>query len=362
MIYYNRRKLRKGHAFGQMTDMKNKWKTTVKTIAALILALVLLDLFCFWYYNPAGYDQDESRATDNIREPGAFTSRAKEGIAWATIDENGYNNASVPGEDGVFVLMMGSSHTEGLNVMQHETVPSLLQQYLRDAGMDGFVYNIGISAHNLARNAANFERAMNRFEPSGYVVLETQDVKFHRDLIAWAMDDAFVRLEATEPVISELISDRPLVRTLFRQWMSFSSGVGENDDEAQASEFVITEEMLDQYEAALTELLVKLRTAALEKGAELVIYYHPHLMIQADGSAAGITDEGCLAAFAAACENAQVRFLDMTDVFLQAYAEDGILPHGFSNTAPGVGHLNPRGNALIAQTLCEEIRKLEGKA
>ena len=52
----------------------------------------------------------------------------------------------------------------------------------------------------------------------------------------------------------------------------------------------------------------------------------------------------------------------MTDIFLQAYEEENILPHGFDNTAPGVGHLNPKGNALIAQALCEEILKLEGKA
>ena len=345
-----------------MVHMKNKWKTAVKTIAALVLALVLLDLFCFWYYNPAEYDWDEFRATDNIREPGAFTSRAKEGIAWATIDENGYNNASVPGEDGVFVLMMGSSHTEGLNVMQHETVSSQLQERLKEAGVDGFVYNIGISAHTFDRNAANFERAMDRFEPKGYVVLETQYVKIHKYSIAGAMNDSLERYGPTEPVITEWISDRPLLRTLYRQWSSFFDGFAEDAEEEAAVEFVITQDMLDQYEVALTELLVKLRTAAQEKGAELIIYYHPHLLIQPDGSVVANTDEGCRAAFTAACENAQVSFLDMTDAFLQAYEEDAILPHGFSNTAPGEGHLNPQGNALIAQALCEEILEREGRA
>lgn len=342
--------------------MNKKWKKVAKTAAALVLALVVLDLFCFWYYNPAEYDWDEYRATEYVREPGAFTSRAKEGIAWATIDENGYNNASVPDEDGVFVLMMGSSHTEGLNVMQDETVPSQLQRCLQEAGKDGFVYNIGISAHTMERNAANFERAVERFEPSGYVVLETQHVKIHKNAIEAALNDTFERFAATQPVIAEWISDRPLVRTIYRQWLSFASGIGENGDEAAQSEFVITEEMLDQYEAALTQLLLKMRSSAQEKGAQLIIYYHPHLIIQPDGTAITDSDEGCRAAFTAACAAAEVRFLDMTDIFLESYTEDGILPHGFCNTAPGVGHLNPDGNALIARAICEEILKQEAEA
>lgn len=340
--------------------MKVNWRKTAKTIAALALALAILNGFCFWYYNPAEYDWDEYRATDNIREPGAFTSRAKEGIAWTTIDENGYNNAVVPGEDGVFILMMGSSHTEGLNVMQDETVPSQLQQRLQAAGVDGLVYNIGISAHNFTRNAANFDRAMVRFSPSGYVVLETQYVKFNKSAIESAMNDEFERFSATEAVISEWISAQPLTRTLYRQWQSFSAGIGE--DAETAEEFVITQEMLDQYETALTALLVKMRDSARETGAELIIYYHPHLQIQADGMAIADSDEGCRAAFTAACAAVEVPFLDMTDTFLRAYAEEGVLPHGFANTAPGVGHLNPQGNALIAQALCEKILEWEGAA
>lgn len=332
-----------------------KWKRAASVAAALLVALAALDLFCFWYYNPAEYEWDEYRATDTIREPGAFTSRAREGFAWATIDENGYNNAQVPGEDGVFVLMMGSSHTEGLYVMPGEDTSSLLADRLRAGGVDGCVYNIGISAHTLMRNAANFERALDRFEPSGYVVLETQHVAFSKTSVYNALDDSFERQPWTRPVISEWISRRPLLRTLYRQWQALSSG----GDEAEEPQTEITPELLEAYEEALTQLMGKLRAAADAHGVELIIYYHPHLALQADGSALPQTEQGCLDAFASACAAAGVRFLDMTDAFLRAYAQDCTLPHGFANTAPGVGHLNPAGNALIADALCDEILQRE---
>lgn len=330
-----------------------KWKRAAGVVAALLVALTALDLFCFWYYNPAEYEWDEFRATDTIREPGAFTSRAREGFAWATIDENGYNNAQVPGEDGVFVLMMGSSHTEGLYVMQGEDASSLLADRLRAGGVDGCVYNIGISAHTLMRNAANFERALDRFQPSGYVVLETQHVAFSRTSIYSALNDSFERQPWTRPVISEWISRRPLLRTLYRQWQALASG-GEEE-----AEFEITPELLEEYEEVLTQLMTKLRAAADDHDVELIIYYHPHLTLQEDGSALAQTQQEWLDAFASACAAAGVRFLDMTDAFMQAYAQEHVLPHGFGNTAPGEGHLNPAGNAIIADALCDEILQRE---
>ena len=331
-------------------NMKKKWKRAAAAVAGLLAALVVLDAFCYWYYNPAGYVWDEFRATDTIREPGAFTSRAQEGFAWATIDENGYNNAQVPGEDGVYALMMGSSHTEGLNVMPGEDVSSQLQARLQESDVDGCVYNIGISAHTLMRNAANLERALERFEPTDYVILETQHVKFSKTSVERALNDGFARQAPTQSVICDWISRRPLLRTLYRQWEALARG-----GEAEENQAGITPEQLAQYEAALTELMQKLRAEADDHGVDIIIYYHPHLVLQEDGSALPQEDQGCLEAFASACAAAGVTFLDMTDAFLAAYDEAHILPHGFSNSAPGTGHLNPEGNALIAEALCAEI-------
>lgn len=339
--------------------MKKKIKRFGAVAAALLLALALLDVFCLWYYNPPRYLWEESRATDTIRDPGAFTSRLTEGFAFSRMDANGYNNASLPGEDGVFVLMMGSSHTEGLNVMQEETVSSLLGNLLADAGKTGSVYNIGMSAHTFPKNVANLSRALERFAPTGYVVLETQDVILHKMAIEAAMNDGFERQAASPEILSEWISDRPLLKTLYNQFSSLISG---GEDDGETAEVVITQDQLDQYQAALVELFAYVRQQAEDFGVTPIIYYHPHLVLQEDGSAQLGEDYGCRAAFAAACSEAGVCFVDMTETFLQNYADNHQLPHGFANTAPGTGHLNADGNAAIARALYEEILRMEASA
>lgn len=340
--------------------MKTNFKKIAAVISALLLALVLLEAFCIWYYNPPRYDWDDARATDNIRAAGSFASRATEGFASGVMDANGYNNPSVPGDAGVSVLMMGSSHTEGLNVMQEENVSSRLGMLLNQGGEGGCVYNIGISAHTLPRNIANFARALERFEPADYVILETQEIKFHKTIIDRAMNDTFDRLKESPVMISDWISDRALLKTIYNQFSGLMSGTSAEEEAEAPAE--ITADQLEQYQAALTELFMGLRQTADAHGVTPIIYYHPHLLLQQDGSVQTNSDAGCLAAFAAACRDAGVHFVDMTETFLQAYEVDRVLPHGFANTAPGVGHLNPDGCAMVARTLYEEIIRMEAAA
>lgn len=329
-----------------------KWKKWLKTLAALVLALAILNVFCFFWYNPAGYLWDADRATDTIREAGVFTARANEGFSCARTDEFGYNNAQIPDENGVFVLMMGSSHTEGYNLMPDENVSSLLSSALQEKGMDVCVYNIGTSGHKFVRNAANLDRALKRFQPTGFVVMETQQVIFGQTSVENAMNDSFDRLPWTKPILGEWLSRQPLLRTLYRQFELLLGG-----EDGEEGTFEATAEQLSAYETALTELMRKLKTTADQYNVELIIYYHPHLYLQEDGSALPEEDAGCKEAFACSCDAAGVRFLDMTDVFMNAYAQQSVLPHGFANTSPGSGHLNKHGSQWIADALCAEILK-----
>lgn len=334
----------------------------VKAVAAAAVGLVLLDLFCAWYYNPASYEWDEARATDVIREPGAFTSRANEGFSSTIIDENGYVNSQVPGEDGVFVLMMGSSHVEGLYVPQGDGVTAQLQSRLQESGLDGFVYNIGISGHELPRNVNNLDRALTRFAPSGYVVLETRTVVHNANLLFGVLDGKLHRNGSTKVVFSKLISDRPLVRTIYRQLLNLRSAeAAENDagEEVNAEELEVSQELLDLYMETLSRLMRLVREVTDAHGVTPIIYYHPTLQLQEDGSVTTDTFQPALDIYKAACAQERIAFLDMTDAFLEAYETEHILPHGFINTRPGTGHLNADGNRIIAEALCAEILKGE---
>ena len=254
--------------------MKQKWKTALKCLAGALAALAALNLFCAWYYNPTAYEWDEARATDTIRTPGAFTSRATEGFAWMRMDENGYNNASAPGEEGVSVLMMGSSHAEALNVMQDESAAARLNEMLAADGARGMVYNIGVSSHTLPRCVANLDRALERFQPADYVVLETQDVSFPLASLAAALEDSFERLPRTDVPLPDWITGQPLVRALYRQIASLRGGEAALADEGFS--FELTEETYETYVGWLGFWLNEARKTAEAHGVGLIIYYHPH--------------------------------------------------------------------------------------
>ena len=340
-------------------DMKTGLKTILKSIAAVAIGLALLDLFCYWYYNPAGYIRDESRATDVIREPGQFTSRANEGFSWTNIDENGYVNREVPGEDGVFVLMMGSSHAEGLYVQPGDDMTSQLNGLLRENGLDGFAYNIGISNHDLTRNVNNLDRALTRFEPSGYVVIETRTLTHSKSSVYSTLNGSRSRIKPSQVVLSEWISERPLLRTVYRQLMVMreNEDAAEDGDDAGLGE--VSQELQDEYLAAMTDLFALVHDTAEAHGVTPIILYHPQLILQEDGSAVPNTNQLALKLYAEACDAAGVCFLNLTDAFLERYAQEHILPHGFINTAPGVGHLNADGNRIAAEAVCAEILRRE---
>jgi len=327
-------------------------KKAIKTILAVSLGIVILDVFCMFYYNPTGYVPSGHGATDLVREEGAFTSRATEGIAWMRMDENGYNNPSVPEE--ISVLMMGSSHTEALNVMPDENSAAYLSEMLSESSMADGVYNIGMSSHTLVRNMANFARALDEFESAGYAVMETADVIMWTASLYEAIEDRMEPLPATGIDMPGLLTDRPLLRTLYRQYKNLT---GEEHQELYAD--YIPEDTMARYEEALTQAFQMLKTEADARGVGIIVYYHPHLTLEKDGGVTPATQAQCLEAFARSCAAAEVTFIDMTDIFLREYEENAVLPHGFSNTTAGAGHLNPAGHRMIAEEIFRVICEKE---
>lgn len=324
----------------------------------MVVAFALLELFCTWYYNPVQYEWDEYRATDTIRRANSASRRATEGFAYNVTDAYGYNNAAIPDENGVSILVMGSSHMEGFNVMQDENITSLLQESLADAGYDGKVYNIGMSSHTITRNIANLERALQRFEPKDYVIIETASVLITETNIQLALTDGYERLSETDSRLPEWITDKAVFAALYKQWMFLTQATEDETGE----EFVITDEIVEQYRTEIGKLLAMAAQTAEKHGVKLIIFYHPRLSLMADGTATVSADARCREVFAQACAENGILYVDMTDTFIFNYETEHILPHGFINTAPETGHLNADGNRMIALALCAAILDEEATA
>lgn len=343
-------------------------KSILKHAAAVLLGILILDVFCVWYYNPAPYQRPEVRSTDKIRRPNAWTSQAKEGVGVHIMDENGYNNPPDTYGDGISVLMMGSSHTEAFNVPTDDNASRRLEAMLRADGRTGRVYNIGVSSHTFPHNAANLPRALERFRPADYVVIETDNLMFRWRLVNNAMADSLRWLGLHASPLPEYLTDRPLLKQLYRQYWALkyrTDGIDEDDDgaaEPQDGDVVFSEDLIDRYQSSMTEWFRLLNGQAADAGVRLIIYYHPWVDLHMDGTMTFGTNDQCLAAFRQACADAGVIFIDMTEEFRRAYEEDRIVPKGFANTALGTGHLNREGHRLVAEAIYRAIREAEGGA
>lgn len=324
-------------------------KNALKHLAAVLLGLVIVNAFCAWYYDTPPYAYSSDRATDTIRRPGSRVSRASEGMGMHRIDENGYTNPE--GDGPIDVLMMGSSHTEGFNVAAGQDVTSRLSEKLGCRA-----YSLGMSAHSFAYNAANLERALDRFQPTRAVVLETDRMVFMRTQINESMADALPRLPATKLPLPDIIVDRPLAKRLYKQFKNLSQHSGDDEDDGEPTNYdEIPEALMLEYEDALTAWLTRLNDTAAAHGVRLVIWFHPHLVPDMRGNAVSQSPERCREAFANACARAGVTFVDLTEPFMRAYETEHVLCHGFANTCFGVGHLNAKGHEMAAEALAQVI-------
>ena len=323
----------------------------LKHLAAVLLALALLNAFCWLYYDVPPLLPSENGATDVVRRPNARKAQAREGFAVQQMDENGYNDPVGAGED-IDVLFMGSSHLEGAAVPTAANAAALLEAGLAVAGQPLRVYNIGMSAHTLPRCAANLGRALEIYRPGSLVIIETASVVFPARTIAAAREDRVGRIEADGVPLPRWVSDRPLFKNLYKQAMELLTA----GEEAEGSDLTaVPEALLPEYEATLAEWFGELRATAEAAGVRLMICYHPHLVLRADGGADLGEPAADIRAFGNACAAAGVGFVDLSGPFLDAYAQTHVLPHGFDNTAMGVGHLNRTGHWLMAEALTAAI-------
>jgi hypothetical protein len=245
---------------------------------------------------------------------------------------------------------------EGYQIPQRKIAAALLNNLF-----DGskYVYNIGVSGHNFYTVANNFERAVKYYHPEQYVVIEIGSVQFDtrqlEDVLNYQVKWLF--LESNIGGVrgflrSSLLYKIPYIRLIRKQIDSLERKTRPNNT-IETNKTSITED----YTQNLLAVISRLRQTCADNDVTPLIFYHPHLLLNKDGSVSANTDDEYLATFKNACDTNDVLFVDMTDAFISAYKMRHVLPHGFLNTAVGTGHLNKNGHAIIAAELFKHIQE-----
>ena len=304
---------------------------------------MILSGFTIIYCNSGIHITNTTGATDYKWEPRQLKTTMSEGFSWFRMDENGFNNA-YPSEEKITNLLIGSSHMEAINLSPKENAGYLLNEMI-----SGYTYNIGMSGHQIYNCVRNLSDAIDEYEPSGYVFLETDTIELDAESMKEVLNGTYPRIPSYDTgIIYWLQKNVPAIKYLYNQVDVWRKSSGNSS--------VVEKESSDEYEEILRQFLTKAQLDASKTGAKLVIFYQPRTRIDDVGNFINITDQESLEIFKSICFENGILFVDMTDPFTKLYDEERILAHGFSNTAIGEGHLNKAGHKVVAEALAKAIK------
>ena len=328
-----------------------KW--ILKALAAGCIAFALLCLFCVFYFNvPVHYDNPDG-ATEYRWEASRFYSRGTEGFALGRTNNDGFNNLRdyVPGEK-IDILMMGSSHLEGFNTAQDKNAAAVLNELL--AG-EKYAYNIGTAGHNLLYCVKHAGAALDRYAPGDFLVVETDTIDFASADMHAAADGTLVDIPSHTGGLLTALQKLPYLRLLYtKYWRTGGEFFGNPDADAAL------ENADAAYAGGMDAMLETLRQACDAHGVQAIVVFHPAVTLQPDGSMQATVNESHRAVFTRLCAEKGILLIDLTEAQFEAYEDQHLLAAGFSNTAPGAGHINAFGHRMIAEAICAAVTGKEG--
>lgn len=334
--------------------MKSKvLKQIFKICVAGVTSLAILCVFCLFYYNLSVHYTSESGSTDYKWATDRFYAKATEGFAWGRTDKNGFNNSYKEDFEKIDVLFMGSSHLEAFNGQQkYNTVYQYNTFYERD-GKDKFAYNIGVSGHSLLICLDNLEDAIKEFKPTETIVIETPTIHMRESSLELLVNNKMYDLESEDNKFAVALANVPYLRLMYNQLVFLRQA----DAPVQPEEFGD----VNKYTQNLNFVLKRASQLAEKHGIKLMVVYNSPMEIDSKGNLLPQTYEEYVDIMDAACKNADITFVNMYQPYAAYYKETYRLPHGFSNTRVGTGHINRYGHQVIAETVYDILENGEGR-
>lgn len=329
----------------------------LKIFGAGIVSIIVLSILCLGYYYIPVHIENDKRNTDFTWPANSVWIKGTEGFSYGRFDAKGYNNKEVI--DNPDIIVLGSSHAIGTQVQQEETFSSVLAENLKGKYT---VYNMGMDDHTLYSNSANLKRNLELYEtPPKFVILETYNVYVLENDVNNIINDTFpVKKSYSNGLIGKL-QRVPFFRLMYFQLThglkeklldkkvdsGFKNNVT-NNLEVRIVENEIYEKLFSYYQ----DIEKKYNT-------NIIIIYHPVLIMNEDGSVVGNTKKEDLEYFKYYSIKYNINFIDMTDEFIDMYYNEYHLPNGFTTGLIGSGHINKYGHEKMGLSLFKEILEME---
>ena len=323
---------------------KNRRKQGFQWGLALVMGFAIVNALCFFYERPAGWVDTPAGAAPAAWQPGALIVHGTEGYGVSKVDENGFLNPEGPLADR-YVLMMGSSHTQGKEVYPAQRYSTLVSSYFSGESGPLTAYNIASDGHYLPSQIRHFRAAVAAFPNADAITMEigstdatTQELRDAQTQV----DYVPVGFDSARRLKSAVKAGLPLVSLLKKNIQTLRAQAAEETEGAY------------DYETELDAALCLIRS---EFDGPIAFVYHPSTEIRPDGSLELVYSD-TWDIFCRMCEKNGIDVIDAGPRFARLYETERQLPYGFANTTPGSGHLNARGHEILAEEIISYLEEL----
>lgn len=343
--------------------IKRTFRWFWKAVFSGMLALLVLHVFCLFYYNLPIHFSGEDGATDYVWESHFAYSNLTEGYGRGKTNNEGRANP-FDYTDGMEtdILLMGSSHMEAFQMRVEESVAG----QLRELCPGNSVYNLGTSGHDFLVCANNMSSAVKKYQPKKFVIVETASIRFSDEAIGAVLQGTAQRIPSYSDGLIGLLQRNKFFCLLYKQLLALpalfnppANPFAEKSAEIPLQKSKSPMDMQTFESTSMYALLQKMKNDVDASGAKLIIVYHPSLSVRTDASAAANINRTEAQRFSDMCRGLDITYLDMTERFLEEYEKNHVLPHGFFNSSVGNGHLNRHGHTMVAEELCRVISEVE---
>lgn len=335
------------------------FKYLIKVVLAGVVALAILCVIANVYCLSPMRVENSYKNTDYSWESGKPWMKMTEGISCGIMDEKGFNNIDVI--ENPDVLLLGSSHIEGMNVQQEDHIVSLLNEEFND---NLTCYNMGISGHTLFKVVQYLENSMNVFETvPKYVVIETSTTVLTKDEVDMALSGEVSATSVNNEGVVAKLQRLSFLRQVYHQLDSgmMDMLLPEPTVSAPVQSGTVEKEEVAIDKQPYEDMFEYLQQIEEKYSTEIVILYHPFEELNVDGTISFNFGE-YTEVFSDYADKYKISFIDMTDAFEKMYYEEHHVAHGFMTGELGVGHINKYGHKAMAEHLSaylSEVKEVE---
>lgn len=257
---------------------KHYIKQTVQWFTAIVISTIILNCVVAVYALTPGFLHRNGGPTRGVWMPNSYIIKGDEGRSVSRVDENGYINASNELADSGYVLFMGNSQSNGIQVDADKRYISLLNNKLQNVKEDDkvYAYNVSADGSDFCDLVSGFAAMTQEFPDSEAIVLQISSINGSLDKMQSCTEQRFFSEEQRGTYMAQHLSGGQKLRHMVKVGFPFLIYLKEvkkqetkvdfhnafwysAEEQAKVEEDSANTDILDEYVQALEDVLGFLR-------------------------------------------------------------------------------------------------------